>query len=442
MAHVRALYEIAVANGGNRAAGSPGYDKSATYVAERLTAAGYEVRLEEFSFPFFEERSRPVLALVPPEAGPVIPQSNVRTLRRSGAGDVAASLSPVDLGPVEGNEPGPSTSGCEADDFRGFHGGSVALVRRGTCTFQVKVENAVSAGAAAVIVMNEGTPGRLDRFSGVLPDGVAVPVIAVPYEQGRALATRAGAQVRVRVDAVGGTRRTRNVLAETPTGSPDEIVVVGAHLDSVRDGPGMNDNASGSAAVLEAALQLARSNLTIRRQVRFAFWGAEEIGLLGSKHHLAQLPERERGAVRLYINLDMVGSPNFGRFVQGSLERFEGLYSVARAALTEFFRKRDLPFEERTAGRRQRTGSDDASFAQRGIPTLGLYTGAGERKGDAQAALFGGAAGQPYDACYHRPCDTADNVDPSVLTQMTGALFEAVIAAAAPLPKAPQPSTP
>jgi hypothetical protein len=122
MAHVRALYEIAVANGGNRAAGSPGYDKSATYVAERLTAAGYEVRLEEFSFPFFEERSPPVLALVPPEAGPVIPQSNVRTLRRSGTGDVAASLSPVDLGPVEGTEPGPSTSGCEADDFRGFHG--------------------------------------------------------------------------------------------------------------------------------------------------------------------------------------------------------------------------------------------------------------------------------------------------------------------------------
>jgi Zn-dependent M28 family amino/carboxypeptidase len=290
--------------------------------------------------------------------------------------------------------------------------------------------------------MNEGTPGRLDRFSGALPDGAAIPVVAVPYEQGRGLAVRAGAQVRVRVDAVAGTRTTRNVLAETPTGSPDEIVVVGAHLDSVREGPGMNDNASGSAAVLEAALQLARSNLTVRRRVRFAFWGAEELGLLGSKHHLAQLPEREREAVRLYINLDMVGSPNFGRFVQGSVQASEGLYSVARAALTEFFRKRDLPFEERMAGRRQRTGSDDASFAENRIPTLGLYTGAGERKGDAQAALFGGAAGQPYDACYHRSCDTADNVDPSVLTQMTGALFEAVIAAAAPLPKAPQPSTP
>lgn len=442
MPHVRALAEIAGANGGHRAAGSPGYDESADYVARTLRAAGYEVRVEEFSFPFFEERSPPVLALVVPEEGPPIPQGDVRTLHRSGAGEVIAPLSPVDLGLIEGTAPAASTSGCEPDDFRGFEAGTVALLRRGTCPFQVKVDHAAAAGAMAVVVMNEGTPGRLDRFSGTLPTVARVPVVAVPFEQGRALAGRPGAQVRVKVDAAVGTRTTRNVLADTRAGRPDEVVVVGAHLDSVREGPGMNDNASGSAAVLQAAVRLARSAVPLDRRVRFAFWGAEELGLLGSKHHVARLPEADREAMRLYINLDMVGSRNFGRFIYGSSQSSEGLHAVALAALRVFFRQRELPFEERVSAGRQRTASDDASFAERSIPTLGLHTGAGETKSDAQGSLFGGAAGQPFDACYHRACDTADNVDGSVLNQMGEALFAALIASAAPTWRAPQPILP
>jgi Zn-dependent M28 family amino/carboxypeptidase len=251
-------------------------------------------------------------------------------------------------------------------------------------------------------------------------------VVAIPFEQGRALASRSGAQVRVKVDAAAGTRTTRNVLADTRAGRPDDLVVVGAHLDSVREGPGMNDNASGSAAVLETALRLARSDAPVQRRIRFAFWGAEELGLLGSRHHLARLPDAEREAVRLYVNLDMVGSRNFGRFIYGS-SRTEGLYPVALAELREFFRQRGLPIEERVTAGRQRTASDDASFAEKAIPTLGLYTGAGERKGDAQAALFSGAAGQPYDACYHQACDTVDNVDGAVLAEMSEALLAVVI---------------
>ncbi|WP_188311980.1 M20/M25/M40 family metallo-hydrolase [Salinarimonas soli] len=442
MVHVRSFDDIAKANEGHRAAGSAGYDASAEYVARTLQAAGYEVRMEEFSFPFFEERSPPTLSLVAPNNGPSIALGDIQTLRRSGTGQVVGGLSPVDLDLNEGTTPTASTSGCEPEDFRGFGAGRVALLRRGTCTFQVKVDNAVAAGAAAVVVMNEGTPGRLDRFSGVLPTAAAIPVVAISFEQGRALASRTGAQVSVKVDAAVGTRTTRNVLADTRIGHPDEVVVVGAHLDSVREGPGMNDNASGSAAVLQAAVRLARSNVSVRHHVRFAFWSAEELGLLGSKHHVAQLSDVEREAMRLYINLDMVGSRNFGRFIYSSPQSSQGLYPVALAALREHFRQRDLPFEERMVGGRQRTASDDASFAARGIPTLGLYTGAGERKNDAQGALFGGAVGQPFDACYHQACDTTDNVEGTVLNDMSEALFAALIASAAPDMGAKQPNVP
>jgi Zn-dependent M28 family amino/carboxypeptidase len=328
---------------------------------------------------------------------------------------------------VEGQAPGPSTSGCEAEDFAGFERGQIALVRRGTCTFQVKVENAEAAGASAVVIMNEGTPDRTERFGGALSRLSAVPVVGIPFEQGRLLALQEPARFRVKVDVVRGTRTTHNVWADTATGSPSETVVVGAHLDSVPEGPGINDNASGSAAVLETALRVAQSGGSARR-LRFAFWGAEELGLLGSRHHLDGMGHAERSAIVLYINLDMVGSANFGRFLQARSEELKGLQAVAAGAIKGFFEERGLPLTERLRGRSRGSGSDDASFARHGIPTLFLYTGAGEEKDGAAAALFGGTAGRPYDPCYHKACDGLENVDMRVLEEMTEALLHAVVA--------------
>ena len=282
-AHVRALQEIASASGGNRAAGSIGYDRSAEYIAERLRKAGYVVRFEEFTFPFFEERSPPVVATGSggSEFTPLAAAS-IRTLANSGSGDVTARLQAVDLDLQDGASPGPSTSGCEASDFERFERGAVALLRRGTCPFQVKIENATAAGAVGVIIMNEGsTPETTNTFAGRLTRSTSVPVVGMAFEPGRLLASVLGrgdnVLMRLQVNAVAGLRGTRNVVADRG-GDPARMIVVGAHLDSVTDGPGMNDNASGSAAVLEAALRLTEIAFGSGPGLRFAFWGAEEVG--------------------------------------------------------------------------------------------------------------------------------------------------------------------
>jgi Zn-dependent M28 family amino/carboxypeptidase len=225
---------------------------------------------------------------------------------------------------------------------------------------------------------------------------------------------------------------TRNVVADTGSDGKGPLIVVGAHLDSVPEGPGINDNGSGSAAVLAAALGMSQvltqelAHEPTRGRMRFAFWGAEERGLVGSRHHVASLSEEERRQIAVYINLDMVGSPNFARFVRSSGAMQEGLVAIMRNELIADFRTHDLSFEERTGGG---SGSDDTSFSQKGIPTVGLYTGAGGRKSENEAQLFGGSAGHPYDPCYHRACDTVANINRDVLKQNTRALMRALRAA-------------
>lgn len=421
--HVQALQDIATAHGGNRAAGTPGYDRSAEYVADQLRAVGYTVRFEEFTFPFFEERSPPVLVSEPAEPDAfTLPREALRTLMNSGSGDVTAPVQSVDLGLGEGPLQA-STSGCEREDFEGFKPGHIALVRRGTCPFQTKVEQAQAAGASGLIIMNQGTGDQTGIFGGRLTIQAAIPVLGVTTEVGRRIAEAAripsSSPVRLKIEAETGTRSTRNVLAERGETS-GSLIVVGAHLDSVSEGPGMNDNASGSAAVLEAALRLAKEPAT-GTPIRFAFWGAEERGLVGSRHHLDALSEAERRRIRFYINLDMVSSMNFGRFVQLSQTERTAETAGLIQAFIDYFEARTLPVEERARNQRG-FGSDDAAFAAKNVPTLGLFTGARNTKSDAHAERFGGQADQPYDPCYHKACDDAGNVDREVLGEMTDAL--------------------
>jgi aminopeptidase Y len=216
--------------------------------------------------------------------------------------------------------------------------------------------------------------------------------------------------MRVKTDTFRGIATTYNVLAESRDGDPNNVIMVGAHLDSVNAGPGINDNGSGSAAILETARMMGK--VKPRNKVRFALWGAEESGLIGSIYYVNNLPNEERLRIGLYLNFDMIGSPNHVFFIYdgddsdavgagpgplGSAEvekMFEG-----------FFNMRGIPFKGTDFSGR----SDYGPFIQFGIPSGGLFTGAEGIKTAAEAALWGGTAGQAYDPCYHLACDTYAN---------------------------------
>ena len=300
MAHERALQSIANANGGTRASGTPGFDASAKYVSGRLKKAGYKVKQQTFDFHFFQDLAEPALSQVSPAAK----DYTTETYQYSGSGDVTAPVQPVDVVvPIGSNPPSTSTSGCEASDFDGFTAGNVALLQRGTCDFSVKAHNAEDAGASAVIIFNEGQAGRTDLLAGTLSEDIrGIPVLGLSYADGAELVESARTQ-ETKVHAFASTlnevRPTTNVIADTKQGDPDHTLVVGSHLDSVVKGPGINDDGSGTATDLEIAETLAKDKIKPRNRVRFAFWAAEESGLVGSTHYVESLkPEPGGPAVR------------------------------------------------------------------------------------------------------------------------------------------------
>ncbi len=360
------------------------------------------------------------------------------TATYSGSGDVTANITPVDVQIPPGEEANSSTSGCEAEDFEGFPEGNIALVQRGTCTFGTKAANAEAAGAAGVIIFNEGQEGRREAFGGTLGEaGFTVPIVTAAYSVGEALAVD-GARVRLKVDAITEERITANVLADSPVGRDDRTLVVGAHLDSVPEGPGINDNGSGSGAILEIALQLAElgyldgGDAALNNRVRFAWWGAEELGLLGAEYYVANLTEADFENIAVNLNFDMVASPNYVRFVydgDGSLSDVpaEGAGPEGSAFLEYLFRDwfESAGLETKPTAFDGR--SDYGPFIAAGIPAGGLFTGAEEIKTEEEAVIYGGEAGVAYDACYHEACDTIDNVNAQALEEMSDGAANAIL---------------
>lgn len=198
-----------------------------------------------------------------------------------------------------------------------------------------------------------------------------------------------------------------NLIAEWPQGPADQVVMFGAHLDSVSAGPGINDNGSGSATLLENALVLASQQPTMSKRVRFAWWNGEEQGLQGSKYYVGQLSSTQRGYIKAYYNFDMVGSPNGGYFINR-------ITSATAAPLKAYWDSFNLQPEENTEGAGR---SDDYSFANAGIQTSGYAAGASYTKTSAQASKWGGTAGAAYDGCYHRSCDTTANINATILNR-------------------------
>lgn len=410
-AHLTALAAIAKRNHGTREVGTRGYRQSADYVAGQLRRAGYRSRRQSFSFNWFRETRPPRFARLAPGAKRYRVGRDFITMRYSGAGSVSAQVAAV--------EPASPSSGCQASAFSGFPRGAVALVRRGTCFMFQKARNAKAAGARAVLIANEGGPGRSAPVVGTLVQpGIGIPVLAISAPLGSALARSAqagGVRVRIAVSAVTRRAKAVNVVADLP-GSGSGIVLLGAHLDSVAAGPGINDNGTGTALVLELARQARRLGIRPQAGLRFAFWGAEELGLVGSSAYVQSLTAEQRAQLRAVLNFDMVASRNFGRFVydgdtapSGS-KRIEDLFRA-------YFGAHRLAVEEIAL----EGSSDHAPFARAGIPVGGLFTGADARKEPGLARLFGGAANRPYDPCYHQACDTLANVNMRVFGQMADA---------------------
>jgi Zn-dependent M28 family amino/carboxypeptidase len=426
--HLQALQNIATFNGGQRASGTPGYEASVDYVVDRLKDAGLSVRTQTFDFAFFQETG-PSSFTRTSDGTEFTAGEDYDVMDYSGSGTRSGPVQPVDLSI---GDPAASTSGCEEGDFAGFQPGNVALLQRGACPFGDKVTNAQKAGAAAAIVMNQGDdpddPSRVDLFQGTLGTPVDIPAISVSFPLGQELA-QPGTTVSITTQTESEIRPTKNVIADLAPKKPakaGKVVLVGAHLDSVVGGPGINDNGTGSAAILEIAEELAQDKAPAN-PVRFAFWGAEESGLLGSEHYVANLTAAQKSAIGLNLNFDMLGSPNFVRFVYDGDGSSEGTAGPAGSGAIEqvflrYFQSQGLPTEPTAFDGR----SDYGPFIAEGIPAGGLFSGAEGVKSEDEAAVYGGVAGEAYDRCYHEPCDTISNVNSTGLDQLTDGAAHAV----------------
>jgi Zn-dependent M28 family amino/carboxypeptidase len=414
--HQAQLQAFADASNDTRVSGSDGYNDSADYVAETLEDVGYEVTRQEFEFAYFQEFDSAFQQLSP-NAVTYEDQVDYDLMQYSGPGDVTALIQPVDVQiPPPPPPPGApaantTTSGCEASDFNAFEAGRIALMQRGTCGFGVKVANAAAADASGAIIFNEGQAGRTALFFGTLGSPQTIPAVGTGFALGEQLFNLyQGGDVSMRIfaDTISEVRTTENVIAESRFGNDDNVVMAGAHLDSVPEGPGINDNGSGSGALLETAILLRK--LEPVNTLRFAWWGAEESGLIGSLFYTGGLTEDEVEDIALYLNFDMIGSPNGIRMV------YDGDNSLGlganppgsediEALFRDYFTSQGLTSEETEIGNR----SDHAGFRNLGIPIGGLFTGAEVPKTAAQAEEYGGTAGAQLDPCYHQACDTFAN---------------------------------
>jgi Zn-dependent M28 family amino/carboxypeptidase len=259
-----------------------------------------------------------------------------------------------------------------------------------------------------------------------VPFSASIPVVGASFDNGVALA-QAGTTARIKVDAPQNIAQY-NVIAESKDGDPDNVVIAGAHLDSVQAGPGINDNGSGSAAILEVAEQMAK--VKPHNKLRFAWWGGEESGLVGSTSYVGNLSDEELDRIALYVNFDMVGSPNYVFFILdgdnsdgvGSGAGPEGSAQIEKV-FESYYTMRGLPFKGSDFTGR----SDYGPFVAAGIPAGGLFTGAEGIKTAEEAAIWGGTAGQQYDPCYHLACDTYANVNEFALDVNSDAMAYAIL---------------
>jgi Zn-dependent M28 family amino/carboxypeptidase len=424
--HQQALQNIADLNGGNRYTRTAGYTASAAYVKATLEEAGYDARYEMFNMPIWHETAAPVLEQVSPTSKPYV-AGNAADDNSPAVDFIAFEHSPtasvtgvrvVPTNDVLIPSVGGSTSGCEMSDFPAETDGAVSLIQRGTCGFTLKLQNAVKAGAVGVILFNEGnTAGRSNPLFRSADPGYPIPAVlssfAVGQELYNAYTANQNPTVNLATNGVDVETLYPNVVAETPRGDANHMVLLGAHLDSVPAGPGVNDDGSGTAFQLELAEQLAMEGTPPRNQIRFLWFGGEEDGLVGSQYYAAHLSNAEVARTDMMLDTDMIASPNFARLVYdgdgstfGSELAGPAGSGKVEQVLTDYWSRRGMvsepiPFDGR---------SDYVGFINRGIPAGGVFAGAEAPKTAQQVARYGGVQGEQLDPCYHEACDTYSTV--------------------------------
>ena len=297
--------------------GTDGYDESVEYVDRQLQRVGYDTTIQAFDFVAWRSLGPSTFQQTAPTPTTYVEGTQFAVLQQSDPGDVTAPVTAVDLQLGIGNT---STSGCEAADFAGFPTGNIALIQRGTCPFEQKVENAAAAGAVGAIIMNQGNTAGADRQDvGVFTLGSTnesgIPAVFVSYTQGVAFSQTAGLVTRIFVEHLPrGPRppstswpscrdgnRPRPSSWRVPTSTPSVL--------------GPASTTTGLAAQPCSRRRSRWPMCSPTNDVRFAWWGAEESNLVGSNYYVANLTEEEQDAIALYLNFDMVGSPNYVRFV-------------------------------------------------------------------------------------------------------------------------------
>lgn len=407
--HLTELERITAATGGNRVAGTDGHEAAADYVEQTLRSAGYEPTRQYFDF-VYERVLSTSLTQNSPTAGAVAHEP-MSYSPSTGPDGITADLTAPAV-----------ATGCAAEDWSGVEAmGKIVLVSRGICSFSQKSVVAGAAGAAAVLIYND-VDGTLNGSLGGIVDG-QIPTTGLTRDEGTRLLgqlSSGAVNVTFALDKVRENRRTFNIFAETCTGRADNVVMLGAHLDGVEEGPGINDNATGSAAILETAVQLGKIK-EVDNKVRFAWWGAEELGLLGSNYYVQDLVENnpaEISNIAGYLNFDMVGSPNY---IIGVYDANQSTYQAPVAVppgsealeqvFTDYFDSIDQAWVDTEFSGR----SDYSAFIQNGVPASGLFTGADGSKTAREVELFGGTEGIAYDPNYHTAGDDLNNVDRTAL---------------------------
>ncbi|ODV82236.1 Zn-dependent exopeptidase [Suhomyces tanzawaensis NRRL Y-17324] len=390
-----ALYNISLSSVGEyghptRVIGSPGHRGTVEYVILELKSLGYEVETQEFE------------AL----------DSHIESFSLLIDGTKPKSLNALDLTPptdglAHGNLVLAKNLGCSEDDYAHVKGG-IALIKRGECAFGVKSSNAGKAGAIGAIIYDD------EELRGTLgdPTGHEVPTVSVKVSDVekyiKALTEDPAKKIEASlfVDSYIKVIKTLNVVAETVEGDHDNVVLLGAHSDSVAAGPGINDDGSGTISLLEVARHL--KNFKVNNAVRFAWWAAEEEGLLGSEWYANHLSEEENKKLRLFMDYDMMASPNYEYQIYdaNNVDHPNGSGDL-RDLYIDWYKEKGLnytfvPFDGR---------SDYVGFIDNGIPAGGIATGAEGVKTVEGQEKFGGEAGKWFDECYHQLCDDLDNVD-------------------------------